>query len=121
MKLDNCPQTQLERNRLLMTKWYEIFIQRLTLLIPPPENKSDQQPVVGDVVLFLFTDPSLKKLWIWKLGIVEEKLSRSSYKIRYSGSDRVRRYVQRAVGQISIIIPVEKLPPGDQEEKLSLI
>ena len=121
VKLDNCPQTQLERNRLLMTKWYEIFIQRLTLLIPPPENKSDQQPVVGDVVLFLFTDPNLKKLWIWKLGVVEEKLSRSSYKIRYSGSDGVRRYVQRAVGQISIIIPVEKLPPGDQEEKLSLI
>ena len=120
VKLDNCPQTQLERNRLLMTKWYEIFIQRLSLLIPPPENKTDQQPTVGDVVLFLFTDPNLKKLWIWKLGVVEEQLSRSSYRIRYSGPDKVKRYVQRAVGQISIIIPVERLPPGNQEEKLSL-
>lgn len=110
IKLDNCPQTQLDRNRLLTSTWYEIFIKRLSLLIPPPEKKSDLQPSVGDVVLFLFTDPNFKKLWVWKLGAVEEQLSRSSYKIRYTGPDGVKRYVQRAVGQISIIVPVHQLP-----------
>ena len=42
--LDNCPQNQLEQNRLLTQKWYEIFIQRLRLLIPPPEHKTDRTP-----------------------------------------------------------------------------
>ena len=65
--------------------------------------------MVGDVVLFLFTDPNFKKLWIWKLGIVEEAMSRSSYKIRYSGANGDQKYVQRAVGQISIIVPSDQL------------
>ena len=82
IKLDNCPQTQLERNRLLTKPWYEIFIKWLSLLIPPPEHKTDAHPQVGDSVLFLFTDPNFKKLWIWKLGVVEEQLSRSTYRIR---------------------------------------
>ena len=91
IKLDNCPQTQLERNRLLTQCWYEIFIKRLSLLIPTPEHKTDAHPQVGDVVLFLFINPNFKKLWIWKLGVEEEQLSRSTYKIRNSGSDDVRR------------------------------
>ena len=115
IKMDNCPQNQLERNRMLTSKWYEIFIERLSLLIPPPEKKHDQQPIVGDVVLFLFTDPNLKKLWVWKLGVIEEKLSRSSYKIRYSSPDGTRRYVQRAVGQISIIVSINDLCPENPE------
>ena len=109
IKLDNCPQSQLERNQLLTARWYELFIQRLNLLIPPPDKKHDRQPVVGDVVLFLFTDPNFKKLWIWKLGVIEEALSRSSYKIRYSNTSGDRKYVQRAAGQISIIVPVNQL------------
>jgi hypothetical protein len=69
--------------------------------------------VVGDVVLFLYTDPNFKKLWIWKLGVIEEAMSRSSYKIRYSGPKGERRYVQRAVGQISIIVPVDQLTSSE--------
>ena len=109
IKLDNCPQSQLERNRLLTSKWYEIFIERLHLLIPPPAKEHDKQPEVGDVVLFVFTDPNAKKLWVWKLGVIEEKMSRSSYKIRYAGPDGKLKYVQRAAGQISIIVPVNQL------------
>ena len=109
IKLDNCPQTQLERNQLLTSRWYELFIERLHLLVPPPAKEHDRQPEVGDVVLFLFTDPNFKKLWIWKLGVVEEAMSRSSYKIRYSGASGDRKYVQRAVGQISIIVPYNQL------------
>lgn len=110
IKLDNCPQSQLNRNRLLTAKWYEIFVKRLSLLIPPPSAVHDRQPEVGDVVLFLFADPNFKKLWTWKLGIVDEAMTRSSYKIRYVGSDGSKKYVQRAVGQISIIAPVDQLP-----------
>lgn len=109
IKLDNCPQTQLERNQLLTARWYELFIERLSLLIPSPSKEQDHQPVIGDVVLFLFTDPNFKKLWIWKMGIIEEAMSRSSYKIRYSGQNGERKYVLRAVKQISIIVPVDQL------------
>jgi len=109
IKLDNCPQSQLERNRLLTSRWYEIFIERLSLLIPPPAREYDRQPETGDVVLFLFTDPNFKKLWVWKLGVIEEKTSRSSFRIRYSGSAGEKKFVQRAVGQISIIVPVDQL------------
>ena len=109
--LDNCPQSQLERNRLVTQKWYEIFIQWLSLLSPPPEHKTNRIPQVSDVVLFLFTDPNFKQLWIWKLGVVDGKVSRSTFKIRYSGPDGVRRHVERATKQISIIVPANQLPP----------
>ena len=65
--------------------------------------------MVGDVVLFLFTDPNFKKLWVWKLGVIEELMTRSSYRIRYSGPKGEQRHVQRAVGQISIIVPVDQI------------
>ena len=107
--LTNCPQTQLERNRLISARWYEIFIKRLHLLIPPPIEGKSRQPMAGDVVLFVFTDPNLKKLWVWKLGIVVEQVSRSTYKIRYSGPDGEKMFVVRAVAQISIILPVGEL------------
>ena len=113
IKLDNCPQSQLERNRLLSQRWYEIFVKRLSLLIPPPEHKNNTLPEVGDVVLFLFTDPNFKKLWIWKLGVVEEQISRSTYKIRYPGPDGKQRFVERAARQLSIIVPIsESTPPA---------
>jgi len=113
IKVTNCPQSQLERNRLISAKWYEIFIQRLHLLIPAPAVKEDRQPMTGDVVLFLFSDPNFKKLWVWKLGIIEEKVSRSTFRIRYSGSDGGQKHVLRAVSQISIIVPVNELAVTD--------
>jgi len=113
IKVTNCPQSQLEKNRLISARWYEIFIQRLSLLIPPPAAKHDRQPTVGDVVLFLFSDPNFKKLWVWKLGIVEEKVSRSTYRIRYSSPEGEQRHVLRAVSQISIIVPVNELTISD--------
>ena len=109
IRLDNCPQSQLLRNQLLTSRWYEIFIRRLNLLIPAPAVSQDRQPEVGDVVLFLFADPNFKKLWVWKLGVIEEQLSRSSYNIRYCSSNGDKKYVQRAAGQISIIAPVHEL------------
>ena len=77
---------------------------------PSRTQNRDRIPQVGDVVLFLFTDPNFKRLWIWKLGVVEEQVSRSTFKIRYSGPDGVRRHVERAAKQISIIVPANQLP-----------
>ena len=108
-KLDNCPQIQLKRNRLFTQHWYEIFINRLSLFIPPLKHRTNVHPQAGDVVLFRFTGPNFKKLWIRKPGVLEEKLSRSTHKIRYSGPDGVRRYVERAARQLSIIVPVNQL------------
>ena len=110
IKIDNCPQNQLKRNQLLTARWYEIFIKRIHLLVPAPENYQDQIPKAGDVVLFLFTDPNLRKLWVWKLGVVEEQLSRSSFKIRYAGQNGEKRWVHRAAAQISIIAPTHQQP-----------
>jgi hypothetical protein len=31
----------LERNRLLTEKWYQLFIDRIPLLIPKPERPTD--------------------------------------------------------------------------------
>lgn len=112
MKLDNCPQSQLERNRLLTSRWYEIFIERLHLLVPSPSKQFGRKPLIGDVVLFVFTDPNTKKLWVWKLGVIEEKISRSTYSIRYCTSDGERKTIQRAAAQISIILPVDQLHIG---------
>ncbi len=52
----------------------------------------------------VFLDPNFKKL-----GVIEKKQSRSTYKIRYSGSDGEKKHVLRAVAQISMIVPVGQL------------
>jgi hypothetical protein len=95
---------------MLASKWYDIFINRIHLLVPPLSKENDWQPMVGDVCLFVHQDPIYRKLWTWKLGVFEEQLTRSSYKISYNTSRRESfSYVQRAVSQISIIVPVDQL------------
>jgi hypothetical protein len=47
-------------------------------------------------------------LWVWKLGVIVEQLSRSSFKIRYAGKDGEQKWVHRAAGQISIIHPAQQ-------------
>jgi hypothetical protein len=113
IKVDNCPQSQLRRNQLITAKWYELFIERIGLLVPPPRAEHDRQPEVGDVVLFVHQDPNFKKLWTWRLGLVVEKVSRSTYRLKYSlkkpGAELETRFLERAVAQISIIVPVDQV------------
>jgi hypothetical protein len=93
---------------MLASKWYDIFIDKIHPLVPPLSKENDRQPMVGDVCLFVHQDPNYRKLWTWKLGVIEEQLTRSSYKNRYNTSRRESfSYVQQAVSQISIIIPVD--------------
>ena len=113
VKIDNCPQSQLQRNQILTARWYELFIERISLLVPPPKEVHERQPEVGDVVLFVHQDPNFKKLWTWRLGLIVDKLSRSTYRIRYSlgnvDDPGVSRFVERSVAQISIILPVDQI------------
>ena len=106
--LTNSPQSMLERNQLISATWYQIFIDRLHLLIPPPQHAEDRLPRIGDVCLFVHEDPNYKRLWTWRLGIIQAQMSRTTFEIRYCtpGTGRVRTLV-RATRQISVIVPEE--------------
>jgi hypothetical protein len=56
IRVSNSPQSQLEHNQLIQTKWYQIFKERVLLMVPAPQKSSDRPPQVGDVVLFLYTE-----------------------------------------------------------------
>jgi len=64
-------------------------------------------------VLFVHQDPNFKILWTWRLGLVVEKVSRSTYRLKYSlkkpGAELETRFLERAVAQISIIVPVDQV------------
>ena len=106
--LTNSPLTLLERNQLISSTWYQIFLDRLHLLIPPPQHLEDRSPAIGDVCLFVHEDPNYKRLWSWRLGIIQAQLTRTTFEIRYCtpGTGRVRT-LTRSAKQISIIVPVK--------------
>ena len=116
IKLDNCPQSQLTRNRLISQKWYEIFIEKIHLLVPPPQRKDSLRPKCGDICLFVHQDTQNPKLWVWKLGIIERQMSRTTFEIRHflakSGQTRL---LERSVRQISIIVPVDTVPVSSRD------
>ena len=106
----------LLRNQTIYARWYQIFLDRIHLLVPSPEHIDSRQPEVGDVCLFVHQDPNYYKLWTWRLGLIHEKLSRSTYSIKYfmcrAGNIR---YLTRSVKQISIIVPVDQLHTGHKD------
>jgi len=110
--VDNCPKSQLERNRRVSKRWYEIFIDKIHHLVPQPLRKNQVPPKVGDVVLFVHTDPNLVRLWVWKLGIIIEQKSRSTFEIRYVAPDGKSRTLIRSAAQVSIIVPAGELGPA---------
>jgi hypothetical protein len=102
----------LERNRLLTEKWYQLFIDRIPLLIPKPERPTDSPLTPGDVVLFVFQDPGTPKLWTWKLGVIETQKSRSTYEIRYVLHPGGKcKYICRDLRHISVVHREGELPP----------
>jgi hypothetical protein len=62
---------QLQRNCKIQQLWYIIFAKRAHLLISGPVNFDEWQLEVGDVVWFLYRDPSSTKMRESKLGIVK--------------------------------------------------
>jgi hypothetical protein len=112
IQLTGGPQGMLERNRVLTDKWYQLFVERIPLLIPKPEKPTGASLSVGDVVLFVFQDPGIPKMWTWKLGVVESQRSRSTYEIRYVLNPGGRpKYICRDLAHISVISRVDEIPP----------
>jgi len=109
MELSNCPQSILERNRLIQAEWYKIFISRIHHLIPQTKwNKSDEVKI-GDIVLFIFEDGISKKLDIWKLGRVEN-IEKGKLLIKYTiPSSKTPKTIFRKSREVSKILSSDDL------------
>ena len=110
--LSGAPQTMLDRNRALTEKWYEIFVQRIHLLVPQVQHLHTRDLQVGDVVLFTFLDAGVPRMWVWRLGVVAGQKSRSTFEIRYvSTPGSPPRLINRDLRHISLIHGVDEVPP----------
>jgi hypothetical protein len=69
------------QNMRLTERWYQLFIERIPLLIPKPKKPLSNSLSPGDVVLFVFQDPGMEKMCQWQLGLIESQKSRSTYDI----------------------------------------
>jgi hypothetical protein len=106
------PQTMLDRNRLLTERWYQLFIERIHLFIPGPKSGEYRTLAEGDVVLFVFQDAGTPKMWVWRLGVVNRQVSRSTYEIRYSNQQGGRpKLIERDARHISLIYGEGEIPP----------
>jgi hypothetical protein len=102
----------LDRNRLLTERWYQLFIERIHLFIPGPKSGEYRTLAEGDVVLFVFQDAGTPKMWVWRLGVVNRQVSRSTYEIRYSNQQGGRpKLIERDARHISLIYGEGEIPP----------
>jgi hypothetical protein len=109
--LSDAPQLLLTRNRQIQKRWYEIFFNKLHLLIPKPEPPRGRKLQPGDIVLFVVTDAGSKRMWEWRLGVIERIVSRTTYEVRYAGIDEgPPRTLLRSAREMSLILPVDELP-----------
>ena len=109
--LSNAPQTQLESNRLVQERWYKLFIQKIHLLIPKAARLDAVVLQPDDVVLFVFQDPSLPKMWVWQLGVIVGWFSQSTYEIRYvSQAGSPPRLIMRDARHICLVHKSDEIP-----------
>ena len=110
--MSNAPQTQLERNRLVQAQWYELFIQRIHLLIPKAARLDAVVLQPDDMVLFVSQDPGIPKMWVWRLGVFVRRVSRSTYEIRYvSQAGSPPRLIMRDACHICLVHKSDEIPP----------
>ena len=96
----------LERNRSIYQQWYQGFIDNIHFLNLRPTKwlRSDQTPVINDIVCLVFNDSSCSKESIyWKIGRVKG-INGSKVTLKYSlkakGNEQT---VVRSVRDISIV------------------
>ena len=89
MYLSNCPQSIMERNKLIQEEWYKIFVSRIHHLLPRPKWFKTDSIKVDDIVLFIFEDGLTKKLTIWKIGKVVN-VQKSKIQVQYSISSSTK-------------------------------
>ena len=107
--LDNNPATQLERNRLIFSKWYRIFLERIPLFIPTADKVAGRDVQVGDVVLFIFQDSNIPGMETWKLARVISLISARSVLLEYANAGGGRKTLQRSVRQVSLVLGVDEI------------
>jgi hypothetical protein len=110
--LSGTPQNLLDRNRLLSERWYDIFVKRIHLLIPSPHVSKLRALQIDDVVLFVFLDAGVSKMWVWRLGVITRQVSRSTFEVRYSVTQGGRpKLIERDARHISLVYGVDEIPP----------
>ena len=120
------PSKVLDKNRTIMENFYGILLSRIHELVPRPNTwtKTDeQQPKVGDVVLFIFNDNKSGK--DWRLGRVIEVLGhrvKITY-LRRTSPESIPSIgiVERSVRCVSIIHTESDVPMNTTEHYKELI
>ena len=124
------PTNILEKNKEVYTVWYQLFCDNIHMLMLRPDkwNKNGRQPVVDDIVLFVFTDGSHSKHGIvWKLGKVlncSDKKVEILYVSKISKTGNVTKSkLSRSVRDVSIVFSVGELfiNSNDHYESLHLL
>jgi hypothetical protein len=106
--LDNAPQAMLDLNRRIFTQWYKIFLDRMSLLIPPYQKVASRDLQLNDIVLFKLQDANVPKMEIWKLGRVVQLNSARTVLIQYSHAGEGHKQIRRSVRQITLILGIEE-------------
>ena len=109
IRVEYCPQSQLERNRDIMKEWHTIFIDRVHLLVPTLPKKDARRTEVGDIVLFVFSEGNSKRSSVWKLGRVEEIVSETTVSISYSHGGAAPRSLIRSIRSTVLILEAEEI------------
>ena len=109
VKIDYCPQSQLDRNRELLQEWHCIFMERVQLLVPTLAKTEGRKTQVGDIVLFVFSDAGAKKSYVWKLGKIEELVSNTTVLIRYSIAGLAPKTILRSIRSTVLILGAHEL------------
>ena len=110
------PTNIIEKNREIFTVWYQLFCDNIHMLMLRPDkwNSNGRQPVIDDIVLFVFTDGNQSKHSIvWKLGRVvacKDRKVEISYISKITKTGNVTRSkLSRSVRDVSIIFSVGEL------------
>jgi hypothetical protein len=91
----------LKRNRLLQEKWYDIFIDRIHLLIPKALPSHTKPLKEGDVVVFVF-----------QVGVITKQISRSTFEIQYCNrAEGSKKFLRQDARHIALVYSVDEIPP----------
>ena len=105
----------MKHNNKVFTAWFKTWLTSFvpSLMFQPKWFKSDRDPKIGDVVLFLKSDKEFDK--IYQYGIISDvKISRDG-KIRQvtveyqNPSENVKRFTNRGTREIVVIHPHNEL------------
>ena len=105
----------IKQNNSVIQAWFEAWLTSHvpTLMFQPKWFKSDRDPKVGDVILFLKSDKDFERIYQYGL-ICDLKVSRDgkirSLDIEYQNhTEKVKRRTTRGTREVVVIHPFEEL------------